>query len=165
MGFIIHFYTIFGTSLLTGGPVQIVVFLPISGFCRKGISNGVQTEWNLRESRFWNKRNLGDLEWTSRKQRGGHEAGRRAPHLHGPLVAPLTDFFRLYVLIYPENIREHHETLFPPLRESRIRGCPDSWTTIIDRTPRLWRYKIEDFVPCPDGTFLGVEGKLGDTDT
>ncbi|KRY05707.1 hypothetical protein T12_9962 [Trichinella patagoniensis] len=23
---------------------------------------------------------------------------------------------------------------------------------------------IEDFVPCPDGTFLGVEGKLGDTD-
>ena len=23
-------------------------------------------------------------------------------------------------------------------------------------------YKIEDFVPCPDGTFLGVEGKLGD---
>ena len=26
MGFIIHFYTIFGTNLLTGGPVQIVVF-------------------------------------------------------------------------------------------------------------------------------------------
>ena len=24
--------------------------------------------------------------------------------------------------------------------------------------------KIEDFVPCPKGTFLGVEGKLGDTD-
>ena len=24
--------------------------------------------------------------------------------------------------------------------------------------------KIEDFVPCPDGTFLGVEGKLGNTD-
>ena len=23
---------------------------------------------------------------------------------------------------------------------------------------------IEDFVPCPEGTFLGVEGKLGDTD-
>ena len=21
---------------------------------------------------------------------------------------------------------------------------------------------IEDFIPCPDGTFLGVEGKLGD---
>ena len=24
--------------------------------------------------------------------------------------------------------------------------------------------KIEDFVPCPDGTLLGVEGKLGDSD-
>ena len=45
MGFIIHFYIIFGTNLLTQGPVQIVVFfLPISVFRRKGISNGVQTE-------------------------------------------------------------------------------------------------------------------------
>ena len=29
-GFIIHFYIIFGTNLLTGGPTHIVVFLPIS---------------------------------------------------------------------------------------------------------------------------------------
>ena len=29
-----------------------------------------------------------------------------------------------------------------PLRESRTRGCPDSWTIIIGRIPRLWRYKI-----------------------
>ena len=54
----------------------------------------------------------GDLEWTSRKQQGGHEAGRCAPHPHGPLVAPLTDFFCLYIFTYPENIQEHHETLF-----------------------------------------------------
>ena len=80
-GFILHFYIIFGTNLLTRGPTQIAVFLPISVFRRKGISNGVQTEWNLRESYFWNKRNLGDLEWTCRKQRGSHEAGRRAPCL------------------------------------------------------------------------------------
>ena len=26
MGFIMHFYIIFGTNLLTGGPVQIAVF-------------------------------------------------------------------------------------------------------------------------------------------
>ena len=50
------------------------------------------------------------------------------------------------------------------VRESWTRGCPDSRTIIIGRTPRLRRYKIEDFVPCPDGTFLGVEGNLGDTD-
>ena len=44
MVFIIHFYIIFGTSLLTGGHPHIVVFLPISVFRRKGISNGVQME-------------------------------------------------------------------------------------------------------------------------
>ena len=35
MGFIIHFYIIFGTNLLTQGPVQIAVFLPISVFAEK----------------------------------------------------------------------------------------------------------------------------------
>ena len=64
MGFTMHFYIIFGTNLLTGGPVQIPVFLPISVFRRKGISNGIQTEWNHRESYFWNKRDPEDLEST-----------------------------------------------------------------------------------------------------
>ena len=67
MGFILHFNIIFRTNLLTRGPAQIAVFLPISVFRRKRISNGVQMEWNLRERSFWNKRNPGDLEWTSRK--------------------------------------------------------------------------------------------------
>ena len=40
------------------------------------------------------------------------------PHPRGPLVAPLTDFFCLYILIYTENIQEHHETLFPPPQPS-----------------------------------------------
>ena len=44
MGFTMHIYIIFGTNLLTGGLVQIAVFLPISVFRRKGISNGVQME-------------------------------------------------------------------------------------------------------------------------
>ena len=43
-GFILHFYIIFGTNLLTQGLVQIVVFLPISVFRRKRISNG--SKWN-----------------------------------------------------------------------------------------------------------------------
>ena len=42
MGFNIPFYMIFGTNLLTKGPVQIAVFLPISVFPRKGISNGMK---------------------------------------------------------------------------------------------------------------------------
>ena len=52
LGFIIHFYIIFGTNLLTGGPTQNCYFLPVLGFWRKGISNGVQTEWNLRKHDF-----------------------------------------------------------------------------------------------------------------
>ena len=39
MGFIIQFYIIFGTNLLTRGPVPVAVFLPILVFHRKGISN------------------------------------------------------------------------------------------------------------------------------
>ena len=38
----------------------------------------------------------------------------RALHPRGPLVAPPTYFFLLYMSTYPENIQEHHETLFPP---------------------------------------------------
>ena len=124
MGFILHSYIIFGTNLLIGGPAQIAVFLPISVFRRKGISNGVQTKWNLRESCSWNKCNPGDLVWTSRKQRGGHEVGWRAQGgsrarlPREPRVAPLSHFLCLYILRYPENIQEHHENLFPPPQPS-----------------------------------------------
>ena len=90
MGFILHFYIIFGTNLLTGGPAHIAVFLPISVFRRNKISNGVQTEWNLRERDFLTERDPGDLDPTPRSQRGGHEGGGRthrlgrAPCLVGP---------------------------------------------------------------------------------
>ena len=90
LGFIIHFYIIFGTNLLTGGPAQNCCFLPILGFRRKRISNGVQTEWNLRERDFWNEHDPGDLDPTSRKKRGGHEVGTRLPPgAPSTLVAPL----------------------------------------------------------------------------
>ena len=103
MGFIIHFYIIFLTNLLTGGPTQNCCFLPISEFRRKRISNGVQTEWNLRERDFRNKRDPEDLDPTSRHQPGRHEVGGRAYrprcalHLHGALVAPPTYFFYIYL--------------------------------------------------------------------
>ena len=84
MGFTLHIYIIFGTNLLTGGPARIAVFLPISVFRRKGISNRLQTEWNIRERDFWNERDLEDLECKSRSNRGSHEGGGRAPCLVGP---------------------------------------------------------------------------------
>ena len=86
------FYIIFGTNLLTEGPVQIVVFCLFQCFTE----NEYQTERNLHEDLSWNKRNPGDLEWKSETQRGSHEVGEHAhggracPHPNGPLVAPLT---------------------------------------------------------------------------
>ena len=112
-GFILHFYIIFGTNLLTQGPMQIV-FLPISVFCRKGISNGVQMEWNLQERSFWNKRDPEDLEWKSRKNRGSHEGARHSPHPRGPPVAPPTYSFLLYIPTYPQPTRYGAKKLIPP---------------------------------------------------
>ena len=91
MGLFIHFYIIFGTNLLTGGPTQIAVFLPISEFRRKTISNGVQTEWNLRERDFRNERDPEDLDPTSRHQPGRHEVGGAPTPLGAPstLVGPM----------------------------------------------------------------------------
>ena len=42
-----------------------------------------------------------------------HPPGR-ALHPRGPLVAPLTDFFRLYISIYPKTIGEHNRSGVPP---------------------------------------------------
>ena len=91
LGFIIHFYIIFGTNLLTGGPAQNCCFLPILGFRRKRISNGVQTEWNLRERDFRNEHDPEDLDPTSRKQPGGHEVGGAPtpPGVPSTLVGPM----------------------------------------------------------------------------
>ena len=122
MGLFLHFYIIFGTNLLTGGPAQNYCFLPVLGFRRKGISNGVQTEWNLRERDFLTECDPGDLDPTPRNKRGGHEGGGcppgRALHPRGPLVAPPTYFFLLYISTYPPNIQEHHENLIPPPQPS-----------------------------------------------
>ena len=104
---------------------MFLFFLPISVFCRKGIPNGILKEWNLRDDLSWNKRNPGYLEWTSRSIRGGHEAGGRA--LGGRCAPPPSWAPRgslelppspIYISTYPENIQEHHETLFPPPQPS-----------------------------------------------
>ena len=113
MGFILHIYIIFGTNLLTGGPARIAVLLPISVFRRKGISNGVQTEWNLLESDFWNEPDLEDLECRSRSNRGGEEIGGRAhplwarPCLLGPSSGHRRTSSSYISLRTPKASREH----------------------------------------------------------
>ena len=146
MGFNMLFYIIFGTNLLTEGPLPLSFFMPILVFCRKGIPNGIQTEWNLRDDLSWNESNPEDLELKSRTLRGGHEAGgraqggRRTPHPHGPHGAPPTYFFRLYILLYPKNIRGSHETTFPsPQPSVPVRSHLGRFPAICWRGIRSWR--------------------------
>ena len=47
-------------------------------------------------------------------RQGGAPYPWARPHPRGPLVASLTDFFRLYIFIYPKNIGEHNRSGVPP---------------------------------------------------
>ena len=58
----------------------------------------------------------------------------------------------------------HRSLVHGLLRDSWIRGYPDSWTVHIVRTIEASRYKTQDFGSCPGGTLLCVEGKLGNLD-
>ena len=121
MGFTRLFHIIFGTNLFTESPVQIaIVFAYFSISQKRNIkrnetfarivfgTNSIQETWSGCQ---------GSSEEVTR-QGGAAQGGGRAPHPRGPLAAPPTYFFRLYILLYPENIQEHHETLFPPPQPS-----------------------------------------------
>ena len=121
MGFIIDFYIIFGNNLLTQGPVQIVVFFAYFSVSQKR---------NIKRSRNRTKstgevifgRKATGKTWSACQERneGATRQGGaptplgRALHPRGPLVAPLTYFFRLYISIYPKTIGEHNRSGVPP---------------------------------------------------
>ena len=113
MGFIIHFYIIFGTNLLTKGPVQIVVFCLFQCFEEKEY----QTESKRNETSGSDIFGTNAIQGTWSGRQATNEAatrqGRRALHPRGPLVAPPTYFFLLYIPTYPQTIRSDHENLFP----------------------------------------------------
>ena len=124
MGFIIHFYIIFGTNLLTQGPVQIAIFFAYFSVSQKRnikrSPNGMKPSgvWFLEQT--WPSGLGVDVKKRTRRPRG---KGTRLPpgralHPCGPLVAPPTYFFLLYIPTYPRTIREHHENLIPPPQPS-----------------------------------------------
>ena len=89
MGFILHFYIIFGTNLLTGGPAQNCCFFAYFRVSKKSNIKRSPNGINLRERDFLNKRDPGDLQWPSRNK-GGRQ-GRAYPlgalsTLVGPLL-------------------------------------------------------------------------------
>ena len=105
MGFIIHFYIIFWTNLLTEGLVQIAIFCLFQCFAEKEY----QTEWNLWEHDFWNKHDPEDLEWTSSNRQGSHEAGgaptpwARPPPSWAPRGSPDRLLSPIYTYVPPNH--------------------------------------------------------------
>ena len=125
MGFTLHFYIIFGTNLLTGGPAHIAVFFCLFQYFEER-EYQTESKWNETFGNVIFGTNMIQGTWSGRQAieeaatrvPGAPPLGGHAPHPRGTLVAPLTYLLRLYISMYPENIQEHHEKLFPPPQPS-----------------------------------------------
>ena len=78
MSFIIHFYIIFGTNLLTQSLVPVSVFPLFQCFVEKEYQTESKQNETFSRSYFRKESNPGDLECMPGKQRGRHKAGGRA---------------------------------------------------------------------------------------
>ena len=119
MGFTMHFYIIFGTNFLTQSPVPGSVFSLFLSFTEKEY----RTESKRNETfgrvilgteaiqKTWSVRKGSNEEGT---RQGARPPPGRALHPRGPLMAPLTYFFLLYISIYPKTIEEHNRLGVPP---------------------------------------------------
>ena len=104
MGFILHFYIIFGTNLLTGGPTQIVVFCLFQCFAEKEYQ--MKSKRNETYEKLILSTNVIQETWSGSQETievATSQAARpppwRALHPCGPLVAPPTYSFLLYIHI------------------------------------------------------------------
>ena len=117
LGFIFHFYIIFGTNLLTGGPAQNCCF-----FCLFQYSE--ETEYQTESKRNETFGNVifspNVIQETWDLLQGSKEVLTRvggtpcAPLPHGTLGAPPTYSFVLYIPTYPQTIRRGAKNLIPP---------------------------------------------------
>ena len=120
LGFIIHFYIIFGTNLLTGGPAQNCCFFAYFRVSKKRnikrSPNGMKPSGTWFSERTWSRGPGPYVKKAIRKPRGrGHAyPPGRALHPRGPHVAPPTYSFLLYIPTYPQTIRYRAKTLIPP---------------------------------------------------
>src|SRR3954470_16538842 len=118
-GFIFHFYITFGTNLLTGGPAQNCCFFAYFSVSKKRNIKRSPNGITFLERDFLTEYDPGDLDPMPRKLRGGHEVGGLAlhpqarPHPRGPIEAPPTYFFLLYIPTYPQTIRTGAKNLIP----------------------------------------------------
>ena len=94
MGFIIHFYIIFGTNLLTGGPTQIVFLAYFSVLKKRNIKwspSGMKPSGELLLERKQSRRLGVDVREASRKPRGREACPTplgAPPTMWAPRVSP-----------------------------------------------------------------------------
>ena len=114
LGFIFHFYIIFGTNLLTGGPAQNCCFFAYFSVSDKQnikrSPNGIKSSVTWFSHQTWSRR-LGPYSKESKRRSRGWGA---RPLPRGPLVAPPAYFFLLYIHTYPQTIRIGEKNLIPP---------------------------------------------------
>ena len=118
LGFIFNFYIIFGTNLLTGGPARIAVFCLFQYFEEKEYQT--ESKWNETFGIVILQPNVIQETWTLLQavpeavtRVEGAPPGR-APLPRGPLGAPPTYSFLLYIPTYPRTIRTGAKNLIPP---------------------------------------------------
>ena len=123
MGCIIHFYIIFGTNLLTQSPVSVSIFPLFQCSAEKEYQMESKRNETFRKVIFGKK--AIQETWSARQgineertRQGARPPPGRALHPHGPLVAPLTYFFLLYIPIYPKNFGEPNRSGVPPPQAS-----------------------------------------------
>ena len=120
MGFILHFYIIFRTNLLTQGPVEIAISFAYFSVSQKRNKKRNETFERVIFGTNMIQRTWGGLQAINEEstRQGERLPPWERPPPRGPLMAQPTYFFLLYILIYPENNQEHYETLFPPPQPS-----------------------------------------------
>ena len=104
MGLFIHYHIIFGTNLLTGGPAQIAVFLPILVFRRKEYQT--ESKWNETFARIIFGKNAIQETWSGCQ--GSNEAATRQEGAPPSAWAPCSSTDLLLPPIYtyvPPNHR------------------------------------------------------------
>ena len=108
MSLILHFYIIFETNVLTGGPAQIAVFCLFQCFIEKEYRTESKQNETFGSVIFGT--NVIQRTWSGRQEtiKEATRQGARLPpgpalHPRGPLVAPPTYFFLLYTYVPPNH--------------------------------------------------------------
>ena len=124
LGLIIHFYIIFGTNLLTGGPTQNCCFLAYFSVLKKRnierSPNGKKPSGELFLERKESRRLGVQVRRSSRRpgHRGAPPPYWACPMSCGAPVAPPTCSFHPYIPSYPKTSRTEDRSGVPPPQAS-----------------------------------------------